>query len=105
MVRRSTDGEKHSELLKASKLLGGYIAIGKVNEEQAIRTLEYEINNKDISDKQGALITIRKGIDYGKLQPISEAIKLERAERFIKTQTGEFDFLASESEMDKLLYD
>ena len=75
MIRFSQDGEKHAILLKASKLMGGYIASGEVDEIEAKRLLEQEITLKDIDDIKGALITIDKGIDYGKITPIHIIIK------------------------------
>jgi len=43
MVRSSYDGVKHETLLKAAKLLGGYIHTGRVSEEDAVRVLTEEI--------------------------------------------------------------
>ena len=99
MIRNSSDGEKHNVLLKAAKLVGGYVAIGKINEAEAIKSLSFEIDNKNIVDKRGAMQTIQDGINYGKLRPISEAIAIEREERYIRNVEGNYDFIASESDM------
>lgn len=100
MVRSAVDGEKHNTLLKASKLLGGYIAIGRIDESHAIQVLEEEIAAKDIKDMSGARKAIKDGIDYGKRQPIHETKKIEKAQEFLKKKDGEYDFIADEEEMD-----
>lgn len=100
MVRSSIDGEKHDILLKASKLLGGYVAIGRIDEGYAEQVLTEEIQAKGIKDINGAIKTIKDGIDYGKRQPIHETKKIEKAQTFLKRDDGEYDFIASDSEMD-----
>src|SRR5690606_38982287 len=40
MVRASYDGIKHDSLRNAAVLLGGYIATGRVDENEAVRVLE-----------------------------------------------------------------
>lgn len=103
MIRNSIDGEKHEILLKAAKLCGGYISIGKLVEDRTINELTEEIRQKNPSDLAGAIKTITDGIEYGKKQPISEAIKIEREQRYLKHETGEFDFIASELSMNQYL--
>ena len=72
MVRNSIDGNKHQELVKASRLAGGFIAGGLVEEHEAIRLLEIEINRKDPKDFKRAAQTITECIEYGKKDPIYE---------------------------------
>lgn len=72
IIRESIDGEKHIKLIHASKLMGGFIAGGVVDEHSAIFMLESEISNKNIEDFEGARKTIRDGIRYGKNHPIFE---------------------------------
>ena len=100
MVRASVDGEKHGNLLKAAKLLGGYIAIGKIDEAHARQVLEDEIRAKNPKDMNGALKTIDDGIAYGKAQPVQETKKIEKSVEFTINEEGNYDFLASDSEMD-----
>lgn len=83
IIRDSVDGEKHIELLKASKLMGGYISGGIISEYEAIRLLENEIQNKKIDDFDSAKTTIRAGIKYGKEAPI-EQIEYETIKSNIK---------------------
>lgn len=72
MIRNAADGEKHKVLLKASRLMGGYIASGYVNYFEAKRILESEIANRDIVDIKGAIKTIEAGIKYGQNNPIEQ---------------------------------
>lgn len=75
MIKLCGDKEKHHTLLKASKLMGGYIATGAVEEYEAIRCLEHAISLRDIVDFDAAKETIRKGIEHGKGLPIYEIEK------------------------------
>lgn len=99
MVRASYDGTKHQELLKAANLVGGYVAAGRVDEQQAISVLESEISAKGALNAQ-AKKTIRDGIDNGKMRPLEDLKKIERENQFLKRADGSFDFLADEEEMD-----
>jgi hypothetical protein len=72
LIRNSTNGEKHHNLIKASRLAGGFISGGIIDEYEAIRVLQNEINNKDIDNFKGACKTISDGIEYGKKEPIYE---------------------------------
>lgn len=85
IIRNAIDGEKHHALIKAARLAGGFIAGGLVEEYEAIRILESEINGKNITDFKGACKTIQDGIEYGKREPISEQNHKERIETIIKT--------------------
>lgn len=99
MVRASYDGIKHESLLKAANLVGGYIAAGRVNEEEAVKVLEDEIRAKNPSDFHGAQTTIRDGIRHGKSRPLLESKKIEKAQQLLRREDGTYDFLASNEEM------
>jgi len=78
MIRLSNDGEKHAVLLKAARLMGGYISSGAVDETMAVQILEQEIRNKpNVSDIKSALQTIQDGIKNGKMQPLYETEEQE----------------------------
>lgn len=99
MVRSSYDGIKHDSLRNAAVLLGGYIATGRVNEEEAIKVLEEEIALKGPKDMDGARQTIRDGIEHGKNRPLHETKKIEKAQEYLTREDGSFEFLADENEM------
>jgi len=91
MIRLSTDGEKHMELLKASHLMGGYIASGIVEESLATQVLESEIQNKNISNFKDAQTTIQKGIQEGKTKPLYETEQIESQARVQMVKVQMFD--------------
>lgn len=106
LIRNAVDGEKHAELLKASKLMGGYISGGLISEDEAIRLLESEIQNKNIDDFDGAKTTIRKGIEYGKSTPIEQETTLVQQVKTIKQPKVEIDnvdYLAPKEDIDNYL--
>ncbi|MBV5342840.1 DUF3987 domain-containing protein [bacterium] len=70
MIHNSSDGMKHYCLLKASRLTGGYIAAGQIDEAEAIRQLEEAIQKKEIVSFPSAQQTILDGIEHGKLEPL-----------------------------------
>ena len=71
MIRQSVDGERHHKLLKASRLMGGYIGSGLLDEITVVDRLcsVYMEHKPDASYKFEN--TIRDGIEYGKSAPIT----------------------------------
>ena len=86
MIRNSINGEKHNNLIRASRLIGGFVAGGLVEEHEAVRVLEQEINQKDIADFKGACKTIQDGIEYGKKSPIYEDNHREKVREIRETE-------------------
>jgi len=85
MVKDAPDGEKHGALLRAARLLGGYIAGGIVAEIEAEQTLQVEINHKaNVDNLDLAYKTIKNGIEYGKAQPITLEQKLAEREAWLQ---------------------
>ena len=99
MVRQSEDGEKHAVLLKAARLLGGYISAGRMEEEEAVRILLREISKRDIDSEEHAIKTIRDGIEMGKADPIRETVANEQAaRREMMINDGDMSFISSDDE-------
>ena len=97
MIRKAEEGEKHNVLVKASSLMGGYIASGIVEEDVARWILEREIQKRDIDNLEGALLTINDGIANGKKLPISEVISSEeKIKRDMKLNDGDMSFISSD---------
>ena len=106
LIRDSVDGQKHGELLKAAKLMGGYIAGGLIDEIEAIRLLETEIQLKGIDDFDGAKVTIRDGIGYGKNEPITEKKKqdyVSKTNSVISLEDEDYSFVAKKEDIDTYL--
>ena len=85
MVRSAADGEKHNVLIKAATLCGGYIAAGRLEEEEVVRVLSREIEKRDIDSLEQAIKDIRQGIDHGKTRPIRDTVQEE--EEALRTET------------------
>lgn len=107
MIDSCDDGYKHHTLIKASYLMGGYIASGKVREEDAVGMLRTRILNRNVKDKSQAFKTISDGIAKGKNKPIYE---IEEIESEFKTQLSKieyedeqrgYSFLVNNNEVDK----
>lgn len=97
MIQRAPDGEKHSTLVKAATLMGGYIASGIVEESVAYWVLEREISKRDVEDIERARKSIRDGIENGKKLPISEVLSSEdRIRREMKLNDGDMSFISSD---------
>jgi len=99
MVRQAEEGEKHAALLKASKLVGGYISAGRLEEEEAVRILFREICKRDIDSEDAAMTTIRQAIEVGKRLPIRAIIDNEQeAQRELLINDGDMSFISSDDE-------
>jgi replicative DNA helicase len=99
MVRMAEDGDKHNQLLKAARLCGGYIAAGRIEEDEAARVLLREIMRRDIESESHAIHTIREGIEKGKNDPIREVIGTEQdVQREMLLNDGDMSFISSDDE-------
>jgi hypothetical protein len=99
MIRKAEDGEKHSMLLRASVLCGGYVAVGRMEEEEAIRVLEREILKRDVDSIESARQTIRDGIEKGKTMPIREVLDGENQVKLeMMINDGDMSFISSDDE-------
>lgn len=86
LIRNSIDGNKHHNLIKASRLMGGFISGGIVEEYEAVRLLELEINKKNPDNFKAACKTIQDGINYGKMQPIQRKEIKQRVEKIVSEE-------------------
>lgn len=109
MIRNASDGNKHHSLIKAARLAGGYIAGGYVEEFEAVRVLELEINKKNPTNFKLACKTIQDGIEYGKRSPISKkdykvAYETIVRENIIIEDEPAKDVILCQDVKDKILY-
>ena len=99
IIRSAEDGDKHRALVKASRLCGGYIAAGRMEEEEAVRILFREISKRDIDSDEQAKATIVDMIQVGKDAPIKELIADEKsANRDMLINDGDMSFISSDDE-------
>lgn len=106
MIRRAEEGQKHNTLLRASVLCGGYIAAGKMEEDEVIRVLMREISKKDIVSEQNALNTIQDGIEKGKQMPVGELLtERDKVTREMKINDGDMSFISSDDDDFKWIND
>ena len=99
MVRQCEDGKKHETLLKAARLIGGYISAGRIEEDEAVRVLMREILKRDIGSEKSAEETILHGINAGKKDPLRVTLADEKnASRELLINDGDMSFISSDDE-------
>jgi hypothetical protein len=99
IIRAAEDGDKHRALVKAARLCGGYIAAGRMEQEEAVRVLFREISKRDIESDDHAMSTIMDMIENGKNAPIREIIDEEKqAKRQMLINDGDMSFISSDDE-------
>ena len=69
-IRQSTTGAQHRERLKQSRLIGGFIATGFIEEAVAMLALEQAVKDSGAKLMGQAMETVKDGIEYGKQTPI-----------------------------------
>jgi hypothetical protein len=78
MIRSASLGTRHHSRLRASRLLGGYVAGGLLSEEEAYAALTRALAGYT-EDLPRALKTVEDGLNYGQAHPITlEALEAER---------------------------
>jgi len=99
MIRQCDDGEKHTTLLRAARLCGGFVAAERMEEDEVVRVLTREIMKRDVDDEQQAIRTIREALEKGKLDPIKTLIDDEKkAQREMLVNDGDMSFISSDDE-------
>lgn len=94
MIMDSTEGQRHDNILRASRLAGGYIAGGLLNELEAVDFIEDCCKNMNYDDMTDARRAIRDGVEHGKLYPLKMNDLKEDRTAIVKQ-------LASEVEQEK----
>jgi hypothetical protein len=99
MIRQAQDGEKWITLNRAAILCGGYVAAGRMEEEEVIRVLFREVCKRDVDNEDHAKQTIVAGIEKGKQTPIKDIIAEEKsAKREMLLNDGDMSFISSDDE-------
>ena len=99
MIRQAQDGEKWVTLNRAAILCGGYVAAGRMEEEEVLRVLFREICKREVDNEDHAKQTIIAGIEKGKQMPIRDIIDEEKsAQREMLLSDGDMSFISSDDE-------
>ena len=99
MIRNAQDGEKWVTLNRAAILCGGYVAAGKMEQEEVVRVLFREVCKRDVDSEEHAKQTIVAGIEKGKQMPIKDIIAEEKsAKREMLLNDGDMSFISSDDE-------
>ena len=99
MVRNAVDGERHNKLLRASILCGGYIAVGRMEEEEVVRVLMREFARRDYDSHYPLEDTIRDGIREGKSMPIRDLMDAEeKIQRELDVSKMDMSFVSSDDD-------
>jgi hypothetical protein len=105
MIRLAPDGDKHNTLLRASNLLGGYVATKHIEYNIAYDMLVHEISKKDIDDMNIAKKTIEDGLRHGMTRPISEVeSEFREIVRMVGVMEDDLSFLTSNTKDDDFIY-
>ena len=99
MIRQAKDGEKWITLNRASILCGGYVAAGRMEEEEVLRVLFREVCKREVDNEDHAKQTIIAGVEKGKQMPIRDIIDEEKsAQREMLLSDGDMSFISSDDE-------
>ena len=97
IIRRAEDGEKHTQLVKAAHLAGGFISAGRIEEDEARRVLMREILKKDIDSEENARKAIDDALEAGKKMPIRDVVDGEsKAIREMQLNDNDFSFVSND---------
>jgi len=99
MIRRAPEGAKHKELVKAAYLAGGYIAAGRIDEQEIYEIMLNEIEKKNPTDLSHAKSTIIDGIEAGKNIPPAEMVSKENeVRREMLVLDNDYSFLSNDKD-------
>ncbi len=99
MVRNSVDGQRHHQLLRAAILCGGYIAVGRMEEEEVVRVLMREFARQEYDSHYPLEQTIRDGIMEGRSMPIRDLMDAEdKINRELDVSRMDMSFISSDDE-------
>lgn len=105
MIQSAPEGERHNTILKAARLAGGYVASGMLDEAETLEALKEAVRNKNFTKSELSieLKAVEDGLGHGMRDPLLEAKKIEKEQEFLVREDGEFDFIASDREMDQYI--
>ena len=68
-IRQSLPGSQHHTRLKAARLIGGYLQY--IDKAEVMAALEQAVQESGAKNMRAAMKTVRDGLEYGKLSPIT----------------------------------
>lgn len=77
MIRNAVPGTRHDTILRASKLMGGYVSGGSVEYDKARDLLRQEVRLLGMDDEQVQFLAVDDGMREGVGLPIREIKKIE----------------------------
>ena len=90
MIDNAEVGNRNNTILKAGRLMGGYIASGELNEMDVLDICQRAIERKDPHDSRVNFNTFCRGMENGKQEPLtSDEVK----ELEIEVKIGKIDYL------------
>lgn len=104
MIDQAQIGNRNNTMVKAGKLIGGYIATGELNELDALEICGRAIQAMDAADFKDNFRSFRNGIEYGKREPLSDG---EQQKLASETKIGKIHYTIEEAEsnLDKIYSD
>lgn len=97
MIDKAEVGNRNNTMIKAGKLIGGYIASGELNEIDALEICGRAIQAMDPADYKDNFRSFRNGIEYGKQEPLSDG---ERKNIEDETKIGKIHYEIEEAQSD-----
>jgi hypothetical protein len=76
-IRSAVVGQRHTNILKSARLVGGYVASGFITESEAERLLKQEAYNIDKNSIEENYRAITDGIKHGMQEPIYDELEKE----------------------------
>lgn len=95
MIEKAEVGNRNNTILKAGRLMGGFIASGEVNELDVLDIFQRAISNKDPHDDRINFNTFRRGMDHGKLEPMT---KKEQTDIEQEIKIGKIEYTIEEND-------
>lgn len=99
MLRNAVTGNRHDAILKAGRLMGGYVGSGEIDESDVLSVFESEVMSimDNPADFRTQWKTFTDGIGYGKADPINTINEIN-----IEQKIGQIDFVLANGVKEKL---
>lgn len=102
IIRHAVHGERHDKMLKASRLMGGYVSGEKISYEEAVRLLEQEAHAIAPDTPKHNRDTVLAGLENGMKDPLTDFKDLEKEESEIRFGKIYFTLKDKEQEIESL---